>query len=209
MTVETDLIQERQETKREDDDSPARWWWKCADYLAWLLSQEGFDRGDLAELRRLDIEHPAAPAFWRLMHRRELLGESVSTRWERKWAVVFKGIALMTRNTPPVICAHNRDVPVGRALYGPGPQPRLSDAQLDRLLRLRGDKLYDALLKLCRTLRAARVSLNWGEMALLILYEGMNEQREKSARTRIARDYYRAEAEHKYSQSETEGQEER
>ena len=202
MTPEELLTRESEETRRADGETSAESWWKSAAFLAWLFSQEDFDRGELAALRRMDISQPHVPMYWRLMNYRGLLGETTSVRWERKWAVIFKGIALMTRNTPPVICAHNRQIAVGRALYGDGDNPLYSQRRLDRLLRLSDDSLLEALLAVCRRMHSARASLNWGELALMILHEGLNEQRATAARTRIAREYYRAEFEAKRDRQE-------
>ncbi len=168
------------------------------------LAAEGIRPGDLAELRRMDPDSPDAAAFWRLMARQDLLG---SPAIERKWALVLHGIALMTRTAgsdAPSRSAHDRNMPVGKALFQGGDANRTtafySESRLSRLLTARGSMLRTLLARMFRMIAAADQPFNWYQMAQLILNEGHNEERAEAVRRNIARNYYRAENRASHSQ---------
>ncbi len=154
-------------------------------------------RGDLAELRRMDPDHPDAAAFWRLLASRDLLGNPVV---ESKWALILHGIALMTPTTGGdghERTAHDGSVPVGQALFLGGEAQRkqafYSEARLNRLLTARGPMLRDLLARMFRMLATSGASFDWREMAWFILNEGYNEDKAEQGRRSIARGYYQAE----------------
>lgn len=185
------------ETATESTTAPTRPWGKTAIKLANDLAAEGFRRGDLAQLRRMDPDAPDAAAFWRLTAKYNLLGNETV---ERKWALVLHGISLMTRTAgadPAGRSAHNPNMPVGRALFhGDSPDREkgfYSESRLNRLLTARGSMLRTLLTRLFRMMAAAGVSFDWYQMAELILNDGRDEDRADAARRRIARDYYGAE----------------
>lgn len=166
-------------------------------------------RGDLAELRRMNLDAPDTAAFWRLLASHNLLGNPVV---EGKWALIMNGIALMTPtnsggDNPQT--AHDGYMPVGRALFlgdeGQREQGFYSESRLSRLLTARGPMLRVLLARMFRMLAAADVSFNWREMAQFILNEGYNEDAAEQSRRRIAREYYRAER-RSSQQSETQGE---
>ena len=172
-------------------------WEGIAFGFAGRIAGENFQRGDLAQLRRMDPDAPDAAAYWRLMADRGLLGSST---WEAKWALILHGIALMTRTAGSEVAnriAHDRHMPVGRALFLGGDAGRresgyYSESRLNRLLTARGPFLRTLLARMFRMMAAANQPFNWGEMARFILYEGYEEQSEH-ARRRIASEYYQAE----------------
>ena len=154
-------------------------------------------RGDLAELRRMDPDQPDAAVFWRLLAPHDLLGNPVI---ESKWALILHGIALMTPTTgggDDRRIAHNRSVPVGRALFLGGEAQReqafYSESRLNRLLTARGPMLRTLLARMFRMLAASGASFNWREMAWFILNEGYKEEEAHKSRIEIARAYFQAE----------------
>lgn len=163
--------------------------------IAGQMARSGFRRGDLAELRRMDVDAPGPAVFWRLMAENELLGRG--TVLESKWALILHGIALMTPtgsedNTSR--SAHDGHMPVGRALFLGSETTRqtafYSESRLNRLLTARGPILRTLLARMFRMLAAAGVSFNWREMAQFILNDNYDEDAAEMSRRRIARDYY-------------------
>lgn len=172
-------------------------WAKIASSLAGYVATDGFARGDLAALRRINPDGPDAAVFWRLMSRHNLLG---SPDVERRWALILHGIALMTRTAgaePSSRTAHDRNVPVGKALFQGGEPERIrpfySESRLNRLLTARGSVRRALLARTFRMLGSAGQRIDWREMACLILNDGNNAAGFEDARRRIARAYYSAE----------------
>lgn len=173
-------------------------WGSVAFGFASQVGGENFQRGDLAQLRRMDPDAPDAAAFWRLMAHRGLLGNPA---WEAKWALILHGIALMTRTSGSEMAgrtAHDGNMPVGRALFLGGDPGRrdsgyYSESRLNRLLTARGPILRTLLARMFRMLAASNQPFNWGEMARFILYEDFDEEGSERARRHIARAYYQAE----------------
>ena len=171
-------------------------WGVIAAGFAKQVAGEGFRRGDLAELRRMDPDAPDAAVFWRLMASRDLLGNPAV---EAKWALILHGIALMTPTAGGENrTAHNGIMPVGRALFlGGEAEGRTSgyysESRLNRLLTARGPILRTLLARLFRMLAAVSQPFNWSEMARFILNDGYNEERTEDIRRGIARAYYQAE----------------
>ena len=173
-------------------------WGGIAFGFAGQIAGENFQRGDLAQLRRMDPDAADAAAYWRLMADRGLLGNPA---WEAKWALILHGIALMTRTTGSEAAsrtAHDRQVPVGRALFLGGDAGRrdsgyYSESRLNRLLTARDAILRTLLARMFRMMAAANQPFNWSEMARFILYEGDDEEQAEQARRRIASEYYQAE----------------
>ena len=172
-------------------------WGESAIRLANDIAAEGFNRGDLAALRRMDPDEPDAAAFWRLTARYDLHG---GPQAERRWALVLHGIALMTRTGGEGAAgrsAHVRDMPIGRALFaGDSPERTTafySESRMNRLLTARGPMLRTLLSRMFRMMAAANQGFDWYQMAQLILSDGFDEQRADRIRRNIARDYYWAE----------------
>ena len=178
-----------------DATRPKTWADIAADF-AWRMSRPDFQRGDLAELRRMNPDSPDCAAYWRMMAQQDLLGAGYEL--ENKWALILHGIALMTPKGDSNLSAHDGSVSVGRALYnGPesegGASAYYSQTRLNRLLAARGSMFRVLLARLFRMMGSANASFNWREMARFILNDGYDEDRTERARRRIARDYYSAE----------------
>ncbi len=145
--------------------------------LIHVLSDDGFPRGDLAALRRMDADAPQAPAFWRLSGR-----VAIPTSGEeplRRWALVVHGMALLA----PDLTTPTR---LGSALAEAG----FSEPRLARLLNARGGQFRSLVPRLCRQLGAKGIPANWYELAPLILAEGRREDIAQVRRREIARHYY-------------------
>ena len=195
----------------QGQDTQPRSWGDIAVSLAGTIAQLAeHQRGDLAELRRMDPDDPDAAVFWRLLGRHDLLNSSEAV--ERKWALILHGIALMTPtnsggDSPQT--AHDGSMPVGRALFLGGEAQRAqgfySESRLNRLLTAGGPMLRVLLARMFRMLAASRVTFNWREMAQFILNEDCNEEASEQGRRRIARAYYQAER-RSSQQSEAQGE---
>jgi len=191
------------ERSPEAPDRPTqdRPWGEIAVGFARQLAAEGFPRGDLAALRRMDPDAPDAAVFWRLMANEESL-----KRWlghdeiEQKWALILYGLALMTRtagNDTMSRSAHDRNAPIGEVLFYGDNRNRTtafySQSRLNRLLTARGSILRTLEARLFRMLGAKGCMFDWYQMASLILAEGYNEEWADCIRRDIARHYYRSE----------------
>lgn len=191
-------MQENEPAVASNSGEERQTWGGIAFGFAMQIAGENFQRGDLAQLRRLEPDAPDAAAYWRLMSDRGLLGNAA---WEVKWALILHGIALMTRTAgsePAGRSAHDRHTPVGRALFlGGGASRResgyYSESRLNRLLTARGPILRTLLARMFRMMAAANQPFDWGEMAQFILYEDYDDERAELARRQIARGYYQAE----------------
>ena len=169
-------------------------WGEVAVRMANHIASDGFGRGDLAALRRMDPESPDAAAFWRLTTRYDVLRGVES---ERRWGLILHGLALMTRTAGDDAMgrsAHVRGLPVGRALFDGGDSNRTtafySESRFNRLLTARGPMLRTLLARMFRMMAAADARFDWYQMSQLILSEG---ERAERIRRSIARDYYWAE----------------
>ena len=163
--------------------------------IAGQMARSDFRRGDLAELRRMNVDASEPAVFWRLMAENDLLGRGAVL--ESKWALILHGIALMTPTSSEDNAsrsAHDGHMPVGRALFLGGETTRqtgfYSESRLNRLLTARGPILRTLLARMFRMLAAAGVSFNWREMAQFILNDNYDEEAAELSRRRIARDYY-------------------
>ena len=171
------------------------------------IRRASFSAGDLAELRRMNPDSPGATAaYWRLMAEENLLGNPIT---EQKWALILHGLALMTPKAGGEgdnRTAHDKAMPVGRALYLGGDPNRgergyYSELRLNRLLTSRGSMLRTLLARMFRMMAAASQPFNWHDMAWLILNEDSKERFEYSLRS-IASAYFQAAP--RSSQSENE-----
>ena len=194
-------------SKVEDKNGAPRTWGDIATKFAWQVAQEGFGRGDLAELRRMDPDSTDSPALMGMLAQEDLFGRP---EVERKWALILHGIALMTPKGGESDrgAAHDGQMPVGRALYLGGEASRrqgfYSETRLKRLLSSRGGMTRTLLARAFRMLAAANVTFSWREMANFIRSDGFNEAAAKRHRHRIAREYFQAQRQSQSATSEYE-----
>lgn len=163
--------------------------------LAYRFSGDRIGPGDLARVRRMNLDSPNEAVFWDFIARKNQFGPVR----ENNWALVMQGIALMT-GTSDGRSAHDGDMPIGRALFYAGDDSRTSafysESRLNRLLVARGPMLRTLLGRMFRMMASANQPFNWREMARLILNDGRNEawaqERAERVRRNIARAYYHA-----------------
>ena len=145
------------------------------------------DPGSAAALRRGPLAGAGAAAFWKLAAEHA----PGAARDEEGWAALIQAIAILTpkgRETDRSP-AHDRTIPMGTALYKAG----VSDLRLARLLDAPREMRRDLAVRLCRRLAATdHKRFDLRTLADLILY---GSEKTKKTNHRIARDYYRAEAE--------------
>lgn len=142
-------------------------------------------RGEVAELRRLDPSSPSSAAFWKLVVGEleplgALRGEGPHREeQERRWAVLLNVLAHLGNLNEP-----GRGY--GRSLAECG----FSEHRFSRLLRARGDTLWDQARRSGQFLAAQGQPTDVTGLAWLILSEGRTDA--QRARRHLARDYYRA-----------------
>ena len=177
-------------------DRPLTWGDHAVHFAGVIATYPDHDRGALADLRRMDPDSDDPAVLWRLLASRDLLDNS-NREVERKWALILHGIALMTRTAGVDLnsrSAHNRDVPVGRALYLGSESARAtafySETRFNRLLNAREDMLRVLLGRMFRMTAAAGVTFNWWEMANFIRSTDFDDDAAELSRRRLARDYY-------------------
>ena len=151
------------------------------------------DPGSAAALRRGPLAGAGTAAFWKLAAEYAPGG---AARDEAGWAALIQAIAILTpkgRETDRR-SAHDHTIPMGAALYKAG----VSELRLARLLDAPREMRRDLTVRLCRRLAATEHKrFHLRTLAKLIL-----DGSEKTNR-RIARDYYRAEAEAKHGAGHT------
>ena len=155
------------------------------------------DPGSAAALRRGPLAGAGAAAFWRLAA--EYASSGVA-RDEPGWAALVQAIAILTpkgRETDRTP-AYDPKVPMGAALHEAG----ISELRLARLLGAPREMRRDLAVRLCRRLAATehkRFDLRTLEKLILFDDDHTNHK--------IARDYYRAEAEARRASDESDGRE--
>jgi len=141
--------------------------------------------GDMADLRRLDPDDPAAPGFWKVVvgHLEpgavlEYFGPARDEA-ERRWAVILSCMAITQRQYRP-------GRRLGEALGASG----LSELRFVRLLRAHGPALANALRLVARFLASKAEPLDWADLVRLVLSD--DRPWAEPVRRQLARDYYRA-----------------
>ena len=177
--------------------------------FASAMASERISTGDLAQLRRMNPKDPGPPAFWKLTAG---MGISRNQELAAKWALIVKGIALMTSRTAETGTrkeAHDYQTPVGRALFqGNDPKrdrPLYSEQRLGRLLNAKGNIMTTLLVRAFHIMANEKAAFNWEEMARLVLNEGRHRQADRNARNRIADFYYTAASLRQTAENKTTG----
>ena len=154
------------------------------------------DPGSAAALRRGPLAGAGAAAFWQLLAKHDIvLGEQA-------WATVIQAIAILTGvgggGTPGTTThAHDPKTTMGGALFGAG----VSDLRLARLLAAQEGLRSELAVRMCRRLARdpAHRRFDLRTLARFLVYADANTDQ------RIAREYYRAEAQKRHSQTQEEG----
>ena len=154
---------------------------QTAPWLAAYIAH--LDPGSAAALRRGPLAGAGAAAFWKLAAEYA----PGAARDEEGWAALIQAIAILTPKGREADrrSAHDPTVPMGAALYEAG----VSELRLARLLGAPKEMRRDLAVRACRRLAATEHKrFDLRTLAKLILFD--NEK----TNHRIARDYYRAEA---------------
>lgn len=141
-------------------------------------------RGDVSALRRARPGDLGGPAVWKLAVRflepDGLLHEEGPHRdaMERRWTALLAGMASAKSSGK------------GRQLGSALADAKVSEARVLRLLRARGVALLRVVRTVVHQLDSSGTTIDWGELAELVLSEGKPEWQE-AVRRRVARAYYR------------------
>ena len=158
-------------------------------------------RGDLANLRRMDLDDPD-PIVIRMMTSQDALADWVTNdAIYRKWALILQGLALMTpkSSSGDGVSAHDGSTAVGQALYQAG----YSESRFNRLLAAREEMLHTLLSRMFRTVVAADQRFSWREMARFIRSSDYHEDRAEQYRRRFSSYYFRAQRQSTQSDNES------
>ena len=154
-------------------------------------------RGDLAELRRLEPEAPQSQVFHNIMERYALTNKGSID--ETKWAWLVKNIATNTpspSNSNRQASAHVPWLPLGQALADGGEtgrrNPILSPNKFNSLVSTKGDHLLRRLADALAILAKQNIQVDWRPVARLVLAHQQDQQAVSEELDRVTRDYYRA-----------------
>ncbi|MCB1776421.1 MAG: type I-E CRISPR-associated protein Cse2/CasB [Candidatus Competibacteraceae bacterium] len=144
--------------------------------IAALIGNENFPTRERAALKRLAPDRPPSLVFYRFCF------QHLPEGWQCQigaWQVLLAGLALMGTS------AHRPDRSVGQVLA----EHRYSEARLERLLAAQDEVLYTLTLRVARFLAAKGESVNWLDLARLLLTQ--DREKREAVRLQIAGDYYR------------------
>jgi len=137
--------------------------------------------GELAELRRLDVERPSASVFWRFVA--AMPGDDIDVPWraeqERRSAVILRTFAELRH-------VHRGGRRLGSALAEAG----LDERRLLQLLRARKAALAHSIRTTCHFLASKGAAVDAMGFARLVLSEDTPGNWEEDERRRVARDYF-------------------
>jgi CRISPR system Cascade subunit CasB len=148
--------------------------------IAHAMKEGALPPGDLAQLRRIDVDRPDQPTFWRLMAAWIAPDAPLPPDIESAWAAVLSGMAHMAP-------FHHKP---GRRLGMVLAEVGYSELRLNRLLRTGGHRFLEAVRRTCAFLAARAEPVDWTEFAALILTR--DPEKAEDRRRRIARDFYSA-----------------
>ena len=149
--------------------------------------------GDIAELRRMNPERPAAASFWKIMMRHGVTNPDGAERdhpeLERTWARIVRCIAMDTR-----VGETNTEGPhLGtRSLGGALADAGYSEERLKALLNSQGETTMKAVEHAAHFLSGKQEKFNWNQAAALMMTRHRHAEQQDGDRVRIAREYYRA-----------------
>lgn len=165
--------------------------------LAARFNRPEFPKGDLAQLRRLDVRRGLTStdsAFWRIVtHDLEadgLLDGYADDDALGRWMVILQGLATLYPH-------HATTSRLGQALAA----AEIAESRVIRLLRARGPALRALILPLAHQLRSKNQAVNWADVADLVFSETSRDS--ESVRRHIASDFYRQQYQQSNSQDAT------
>ncbi len=153
--------------------------------VAAMLASDATTMQTKSALRRFDPLLRLSDAAFELGSVLSRAEVSVQPGWPayESWAVVVHCLALVRG-------AHQRDIPVGRALVN----VKVSELRVRALLEADRPMLLDLLPRLARRMASASQPMDWAPLARLALYAGLDEMAAERARLEIADSYQRAAA---------------
>ncbi|HEY8492046.1 MAG TPA: type I-E CRISPR-associated protein Cse2/CasB [Dehalococcoidia bacterium] len=167
------------------DTARADGWRRAVAAIDEAIRSGQLDAAALAELRRLEPDDPASPAFWQTLIRyvepydAPPGDEGARRLWERRWAAILGGMARLS---------HDPATPAGHALAEAG----FSELRLRRLLRSADARLTDELRAAVQFLAATGVPADWRQLAELVLADpGRFPDWAERVRRRVSREYFR------------------
>ena len=149
----------------------------------WLVAVHRLGKGDVAELRRLDPEHPSAPTFWRLVATMPDCGSDSPWQAERE-----RQFAVILRTFAELKGLHRGGRRLGTALAEAG----LDERRLLQLLRSRRTALAHSIRTTCHFLVSKGAMADAMGIARLVLSD--DAPWEEDERRKLARDYFGAAA---------------
>ena len=143
---------------------------------------KGLSNGDLAELRRIDVNHPYTPALWKVLLAfvpdAWTMGREQATK-EKRWATLLMAMAINRGK-------HERSKRFGAALAEAG----WSELRFVRLMEARDEALLAMFRQMAAFVSSKGITTNWVEPAKLLFEQ--DGERAETVRLNIAREYYRA-----------------
>jgi CRISPR type I-E-associated protein CasB/Cse2 len=150
--------------------------------LSLCFKDQRLGTGGEAALRRLDARHPDprhAFALYRLLT--ELGISAPNPDATLRWSAIVNALALCRGE-------HRPSRRCGEVLYEIG----ISEPRLAMLLAADRETLIDLLPRLARRLAASGEAMDWWPLARLVLTVGSDPEEADKTRSRVARDYVRA-----------------
>ena len=137
--------------------------------------------GDLAQLRRMRVDQPGCPAFWKIVSEYLAgalpLGELARCLAEERWATILRTFAELSGMNSP-------RTDLGTALA----KAEFSEVRFTRLLRARNGMLDDAVRGASRILASKGQASRLVDFAALVLLQ--DDPGGERVRRRLARSYY-------------------
>jgi len=135
-------------------------------------------RGEIASLRRLNVEEPFSPEFWKFVVTYISPDRPLTPEEEKSWAAIISGMAKMA---PFHHCK-------GRSLGKVLAEEKFTEQRLLKLLRLQGHHLRAGIRRLAIFLSSRAEPFDWTTIAALLLTQ--DPEKNEEIRRRIARDYF-------------------
>ena len=167
---------------------------RLAGAIAYDMARHGaMTTGDIAELRRMNPERPAAASFWTFMMRHGVTNpegaEPDHPELEKTWARIVRCIAMDTK----VGENHTEGPHLGNRSLGEAlANASYSEERLKALLNAKDETMLKAVEHAAHFLSSKQEKFNWNQGAALMMTEHRRSEQQDGDRVRIARDYYRA-----------------
>jgi len=157
------------------------------------LGADHYPTGERAALKRMDPDHPSPGAYAaavRLLLTADADAEFKNDARLKRWTLLIHAMALMSGpdRAPHGWAEHHA---AGGVMFDSG----YSEARLRRLLEARGKTFDDLLSRMARFLAAKQATVNWGDLAPLVL-DPEDSERAEQARLNLMRQFLTRETRH-------------